>query len=137
PLTAPTSLLDNFPPRVLGGPPAVWTTCMLFFQVLLLAGYVYSHILASHLSGWTQALTHSAVLSLSVAALFYLAVTWDSPLTPAAYWKPEPNTDPVLGILAVLAIAVGLPYFALSTTGPLLQTWDQRVEPTTSPYRLS
>jgi len=119
-----------------GGTPAVWTTCMLFFQVLLLAGYVYSHILASRLSGWTQALTHSAVLSLSVAALFYLAITWDSPLTPAAFWKPEPNTDPVLGILAVLAIAVGLPYFALSTTGPLLQTWYQRVEQTRSPYRL-
>jgi hypothetical protein len=119
-----------------GGTPTVWTTCMLFFQVLLLAGYVYSHILANHLSGWTQALTHSAVLSLSVAALFYLATTWDSPITPAAYWKPEPHTDPVLRILSVLAIAVGLPYFALSATGPLLQTWYQRLEHSGSPYRL-
>jgi hypothetical protein len=119
-----------------GGTPAVWTTCMLFFQVLLLAGYAYAHIITKHLNGWAQALTHCAVLLLSVGLLIYLATIWDSPITPAAHWKPQEETAPVPRILLLLAVAVGLPYFALSTTGPLLQTWYQGASQTESPYRL-
>lgn len=119
-----------------GGTPAVWTTCMLFFQVLLLAGYGYAHIITKHLDGWAQALTHCAVLLLSVGLLIYLATIWESPITPAAHWKPRGETAPVPRILFLLAAAIGLPYFALSTTGPLLQTWYQRTSQTESPYRL-
>jgi hypothetical protein len=119
-----------------GGTPTVWTTCMLFFQVFLLAGYVYAHILTKSLQGWAQALTHCTLLVASIGLLSYLAMAWDSPITPAASWKPTAETDPVLRILSVLAIAVGLPYFALSTTGPLLQAWHQRIWQTASTYRL-
>jgi hypothetical protein len=119
-----------------GGTPAVWTTCMLFFQVLLLAGYAYAHIITKHLNGRAQALTHAAVLLLSVGLLIYLATIWDSPITPGAHWKPLGETDPVPRIISLLAVAVGLPYFALSTTGPLLQAWYQRGYDTETPYRL-
>ena len=119
-----------------GGTPAVWTTCMLFFQLLLLAGYTYAHVLAKHLSGWAQALTHSVILLVSVALLLYLARIWSSPVTPSANWKPNTDADPVLRILGILAIAVGLPYFTLSTTGPLLQAWYRRTSHGESPYRL-
>ena len=119
-----------------GGTPAVWTTCMLFFQVLLLAGYAYAHIITKHLNGWAQALTHCTILLVSVGLLLYLATIWDSPITPAAHWKPQGETAPVPRILFLLTVAVGLPYFALSTTGPLLQTWYQRAGQTKSPYRL-
>jgi len=119
-----------------GGTPTVWTTCMLFFQVLLLAGYVYAHIVATRFRGWTQVLVHGTILLLSIGLLLYLAKTWNSPITPTASWKPSPDTDPVLRILSVLAIAVGLPYFTLSTTGPLLQAWYPRIWSRGSPYRL-
>lgn len=119
-----------------GGTPTVWTTCMLFFQLLLLAGYVYAHVVTTWLRGRTQALIHCTLLLLSIGLLAYLGTAWDSPITPAAHWKPSSETDPVFRILCVLAIAVGLPYFTLSTTGPLLQAWYRRVEQTRSPYRL-
>ena len=119
-----------------GGTPAVWTACMLFFQVLLLAGYVYAHLVTTRLRAWAQALTHGSILVLSICLTGYLAKTWDSAITPAANWKPPLGGDPVFRIVAILAIAVGLPYFTLSTTGPLLQAWYRRAEPNGSPYRL-
>jgi hypothetical protein len=119
-----------------GGTPAVWTTCMLFFQVVLLAGYTYAHILTGRLRGWAQALTHCAILLLSVGLLLYLGTIWDSAITPAAHWKPLGETAPIPRILFLLTVAVGLPYFALSATGPLLQTWYQRTWQTESPYWL-
>ena len=67
-----------------GGTPTVWTTCMLFFQVLLLAGYVYAHIVATRFRGWTQVLVHGTILLLSIGLLLYLAKTWNSPITPTA-----------------------------------------------------
>jgi hypothetical protein len=119
-----------------GGTPSVWTTCMLFFQLLLLGGYTYAHILTKYVNGWTQASTHCAILLLSVGLLLYLGTIWDSPITPTAHWKPLGDTEPVPRILGLLAVAVGLPYFALSATGPLLQAWYQRTYLTQSPYRL-
>jgi hypothetical protein len=119
-----------------GGTPAVWTACMLFFQVLLLAGYLYAHLLTTKLCGRAQALTHGSMLLLSIGLTLYLAKAWDLAITPAANWKPPVGGDPLFRIVAILATAVGLPYFALSTTGPLLQAWHRRVEPDGSPYRL-
>ena len=110
-----------------GGSPAVWTTCMLFFQVVLSAGYVYAHLLASKLSGRAQGLLHAALLIAAVCTL---------PVTPDAGWKPDVGDNPVPSILLLLTMTVGLPYFALSATGPLLQSWFTRAVPGKIPYRL-
>jgi hypothetical protein len=110
-----------------GGTPAVWTTCMLFFQVFLLVGYAYAHLLASHLVPRYQALVH---LGLVVCALMLL------PITPGDAWKPDGNENPMLGIVLLLLVTIGAPFFLVSASGPLLQHWFNRVHPTMSPYRL-
>src|SRR5262245_11498449 len=109
---------------------------MLFFQVLLLAGYLYAHLVTTHFRGGMQALIHCGLLLLSLGLIAYLWTAWGSPLTPARHWEPLAETDPVRRILFILAIATGLPYFVLSTTGPLLQAWYRRIDQTRSPYRL-
>jgi hypothetical protein len=99
-----------------GGSAAVWTSCMLFFQLALLGGYAYAHWL-SDLSGRKQAAIHCALLALSLAVL---------PIVPSAWWKPQGAEDPLLRILGLLTATVGLPYFLLSATSPLLQSWYSR-----------
>lgn len=110
-----------------GGSPAVWTVCMLFFQVVLFAGYVYAHLATKHLPRGCQAGLHVVLLAACVLL---------SRIVPEASWKPGATDDPTLRILALLSVHVGLPYFLLSTTGPLLQAWFVRASPGVSPYRL-
>lgn len=110
-----------------GGSAAVWTTCLLFFQCVLLLGYLYSHWLYRKLRPRAQMLTHILLLAVSLAVL---------PIAPAASWKPSNAEDPTLRILLLLAANVGLPYFLLSTTGPLLQAWYSRRYHGAIPYRL-
>lgn len=110
-----------------GGGPAVWTTCMLFFQVVLLAGYSYAHLITSKLSIGSQRVCHLALL---LASLGFLPIAPD-----AATWKPTGTEMPVVGILALLGATIGLPYFLLSATGPLLQEGFRR-ETGRTPYRL-
>jgi spermidine synthase len=110
-----------------GGSPGVWTTCMLFFQALLLLGYGYAHGLVRWLRPSSQAIVHSAML---VAALLML------PILPDASWKPTGEEQPTWRILALLATHVGVPYVLLSSTGPLVQAWYARAYPQRSPYRL-
>ena len=110
-----------------GGSAAVWTTCMLFFQLVLLAGYIYADLTSRLLSPRTQGLLHTALLLLALITL---------PLNPSAAWAPAGDGDPVWRIAFVLAASVGLPYFLLSTTGPLLQAWYARAEKEALPYRL-
>jgi SAM-dependent methyltransferase len=110
-----------------GGTSAVWTTCMLFFQAVLLAGYLYAHWLHERLPSRKQAWVHIAVLALSLAAL---------PIIPGAAWKTATVGNPSLRILAVLAVTVGAPYFLLSSTSPLLQAWYARHHRGGTPYRL-
>ena len=110
-----------------GGSSSVWSTCMLFFQVVLLIGYVYAHWLQDRFSARRQALIHSAVLALSLLTL---------PIAPSAAWKPAPGDNPSLRILGLLTAAVGLPYFAVSTTSSLLQAWYARTHSSGIPYRL-
>ena len=119
-----------------GGTPAVWTTCMLFFQLLLLGGYLYSHVLSTMMAGRTQAIVHLGLLALSVVVICVGIFFWKTPLLPGASWKPASPDQPVLHILGLLAVAVGLPYLILSTTGPLLQSWFSLHNTGTSPYRL-
>jgi hypothetical protein len=110
-----------------GGAPAVWTTCMMFFQLTLLAGYFYADWLHRRFGLRQQVWIHSLV---AVAGLAFL------PIIPAESWKPSGNESPVGRIIALLAVSVGWPYFVLSTTGPLLQAWFSHRFPGHSPYRL-
>jgi hypothetical protein len=110
-----------------GGGPGVWTTCLLFFQTLLLGGYAYAHGLTTRLPPARQATVH---LGLLAASLLFL------PAIPAAGWKPAADDVPVVRILLLLAATVGLPYLVLSATGPLVQRWFSLAQPGASPYRL-
>ena len=108
-----------------GGSAAVWTTCMLFFQMALLAGYFYAHLLTTA-SPRRQAYIHIALLAVSLLSL---------PILPSAWWKPAGTEDPLLRILGLLAATIGLPYFLLSSTSPLLQSWLSRANAGVIPYR--
>ena len=110
-----------------GGGPGVWTTCMLFFQVLLLGGYAYAHFISRWLKPRTQAIVHLVLLAAALALL---------PITPHDSWKPHGAGNPTLQILLLLTGNLGLPYFVLSTTGPLIQHWFSRARLGASPYRL-
>ncbi|MGO8674690.1 MAG: spermidine synthase [Limisphaerales bacterium] len=110
-----------------GGGPGVWTVCMLFFQVLLLGGYAYAHCTSKWLKPRAQALVHLTLLAAAVALL---------PITPGDAWKPTGAQDPTGRILLLLAASLGLPYFVLSSTGPLMQQWFSLSNPGRSPYRL-
>ncbi len=113
-----------------GGTPSVWTTCMLFFQALLLGGYGYAHALASRWSPRRQALFHIGLLSASILVVLWLSIL------PSQAWKPVGGQFPVLRILGLLSASIGAPYLLLASTSPLLQSWFSRARPGTSPYRL-
>jgi hypothetical protein len=110
-----------------GGSAAVWTTCMMFFQLALLAGYAYSDAVVGRLRARTQRRLHAALLLASLASL---------PILLNDAWRPADPGQPVLRIVALLAATIGLPYFMLSTTGPLLQAWFARRYPRARVYRL-
>jgi spermidine synthase len=110
-----------------GGSPGVWTTCLLFFQTLLLGGYAYAHFTSTRLKPRAQAALHLALLAVALACL---------PITPSDTWKPVDGAEPVWRILRLLTVCVGLPYFVLSSTGPLMQRWFSLTNPGVSPYRL-
>jgi hypothetical protein len=111
-----------------GGGPAVWTSCLLFFQACLLAGYAYAHWLGSLQNLRLQAGVHIGLLLASIAFL---------PLHPnAAIWKPVSTADPSGRILLLLTVTVGGPYLLLSATAPLLQHWFTLGQPQKSPWRL-
>lgn len=109
-----------------GGGAMVWTSCMLFFQMILLAGYAYSHKITTKPIA-RQTRLHLILLTLSLASL---------PIIPKAFLKPSGVENPLFGILLVLTLSVGLPYFMLSTTGPLMQAWYAARNPGRLPYRL-
>jgi hypothetical protein len=119
-----------------GGTPAVWTTCMLFFQMGLLAGYAYAHVLTSRLQPRAQGLLHTGLILACVLLLVWLTTAWGTPITPGPSWRPRTGIRPVWDIIVLLSASVGLPYFILSATGPLLQAWFARTHPDRSPYRL-
>ena len=120
-----------------GGTPAVWTTSQMFFQLLLLGGYTYAHLLTSIRARWRQFQIHLAVLVAAILALFVLPVWGADPLLAPSWLKPEGTENPVLLLLLSLMVSVGLPFFAVSTTGPLLQQWHSRQSASLSrTYRL-
>ena len=110
-----------------GSTPGVWTTALLFFQLMLLGGYVYAHFIVSRLTWRRQAILHAILLGLAMVAL---------PITPAEALKPTDAGAPIGRILLILGLSVGPPYLLLSATGPLLQRWFAELLPGRSPYRL-
>ncbi len=118
-----------------GGAAAVWTTCMLFFQVLLLLGYAYAHSI-SQAPPRKQQQVHLTLLALACIVLAVRLVFWPSPITPSDAWKPSGDSNPVVEILALLTLTIGIPFLVLSATGPLLQAWYARCFVGASPYRL-
>jgi len=119
-----------------GGSPAMWTTCMFFFQTLLVVGYLYGHVLAEVVVFRWQGRTHAMVLAGAFVFSLLLAVKWHSPILPGTDWKPVGPGNPVAHLVLLLAVSGGIPYFALSATGPLLQSWFAHAHPKLSPYRL-
>jgi hypothetical protein len=119
-------LISKFILPWFGGSPAVWTTCLLFFQTLLFGGYAYAHFSTRWLSARWQAVLHITLLALALALL------------PIAPERPPASSalHPTREVLALLARSVGLPYFVLSSTGPLVQGWFSQAYPGRSPYRL-
>ena len=116
-----------------GGGPAVWTSAMQFFQLILLVGYAYAHLLSRWSLGRQRAV-HLAVSLIVLAWMVLMAFRWDTPVTPGVQWKPVPTASPVGQVLLVLLVGVGLPFFLLSTTSSLTQSWFSQVRRHSSPY---
>ncbi len=110
-----------------GGSAAVWSAAMLFFQIVLLAGYAYAHIVIRYLRAKSQLAVHAALLIGGCALL---------PILPSPRWQPSEAGDPTLRILTLLTVTIGLPYFLLASTSPLLQAWYSRRTGGGMPYRL-
>jgi SAM-dependent methyltransferase len=110
-----------------GGAASVWTVCMVFFQVALLAGYAYAHLVTRYLAPKPRAVLHLALLTLSLLWL---------PITADASWKPAGGDAPAPRILLFLLATIGLPFTLLAANGPLAQAWFTRARPDVSPYRL-
>jgi hypothetical protein len=110
-----------------GGGAAVWIVCLLFFQIVLLLGYLYAHGLTQFVPASAQPWVHAGVVLASLAAL---------PILPKSSGMPSGPDAPVRHILMVLGVTVGWPYFLLASTSPLLQAWYVRDEPGAVPYRL-
>ncbi len=101
----------------LGGAPSVWAVAMCFFQAVLLAGYAYAHVLERWLSPVQMIMTHLTVLGLALLVL---------PISIASGWTSPPSEGTQFWLLGLLGASIGLPFFALSANGPLLQAWFAR-----------
>jgi hypothetical protein len=119
-----------------GGTAGVWTTSLLFFQVLLFAGYCYAHWLVTRNAPRRQAAIHAVLLLVSAALLAWLGHEWRAPILAGDNWRTPSLADPALQVLLVLIISTGVPFFVLAATGPLMQAWFHRLEPGRVPYRL-
>ena len=114
---------------LLGGSPAVWNTCMVFYQMLLFLGYLYAHYLSTRFNRLRQIQVHGALIIISIIAL---------PVALPELMTPPTDSNPTLWLVWTLFIAIGLPFFVLSTTSPLIQKWFSHIGHHTShdPYYL-
>src|SRR5712691_4083946 len=103
----------------LGGSPSVWSVAMVFYQTVLLAGYAYAHFLTSRLPGR---------LSVVVLVWMQIAATFALPLAIAGGWGRPPAQGETFWLLGLFTVSIGLPFFALSANGPLLQAWFARTD---------
>jgi len=104
---------------LLGGTPSVWTTCMLFFQIMLLVGYLYSHLISKRLSLKKQIILHIGLLLL---AIIFLPIGFSENISYSLNW----DSNPVFWLLGLLFIVIGFPFFVVSASAPLLQKWFSR-----------
>lgn len=104
---------------MLGGSPAVWNTAMVFFQGSLLLGYSYAHGISRWLPIRSQIIVHTAILLATVSAL---------PIAVAAGWTPPLDQTPIPWLLGLFSVSVGVPFFAVAATAPLLQRWFSRTD---------
>jgi hypothetical protein len=110
-----------------GGAASVWATCLMFFQVSLLLGYVYADQLVRRLAPRAQVIVQLLLVSGGAMLL---------PIIPSPRWKPFGTENPALLTLGALASTVGIPFVLMAATGPLVQVWYSRRYPHRSPYRL-
>ncbi len=99
---------------MLGGTPGVWNTCMVFFQASLLVGYIYAHTVTAWLGVRRQAALHVGLLLLPLLTL---------PIAVSMGWSPPAEENPISWLLAILLVSVGLPFFVISASAPMLQKW--------------
>ncbi|MBI4340744.1 MAG: fused MFS/spermidine synthase [Candidatus Omnitrophica bacterium] len=99
---------------LLGGAPAVWNTCLVFFQAMLLAGYAYAHWCATRWEARRQTLLHLVLLTLPL---------WLLPIRLPEGWIPPHSGNPIPALLAMMPLSVGVPFMLVSTSAPLLQRW--------------
>jgi SAM-dependent methyltransferase len=99
---------------LLGGAPSVWNTAMVVFQAMLLAGYLYAHVLTRHIAPALQVGAHLALLALAALSL---------PIAPALGWDAPPAHAPAQWLIGLFAVSLGLPFFAVAANAPLLQHW--------------
>jgi hypothetical protein len=110
---------------LLGGSPAVWNACMVFFQALLLLGYLYADRLTRQENTRKQWMIHMGVMALPIAA-FVLAILFNSRHTPigvAESLAPTDGSSAILSVMAILTVCIGVPFFVVSTSATLLQKW--------------
>lgn len=117
-----------------GGGTAVWTTAMMFFQLVLLGGYLYAHWLGGRRSS-TQVRVHSGVMLVAGGWILVTALAWGVPLLAGASFRPGSADAPMWDVLLILLVSVGVPYFLLSTTSTLVQFWFGRLTTRGQPYR--
>lgn len=108
---------------LLGGSPGVWNTCMVFFQAVLLGGYLYAHRSTGKLGVRRQAIVHLGLLAIVVLAFKAAFAATGSPVPAIPSLLPDDQDYPIFGLVAFVGVAVGVPFFVLSTTAPLLQRW--------------
>jgi len=119
-----------------GGTPAVWSTVMLFFQMLLTGGYAYAYWLIARVGQKKQVIIHISFISFAIIFLAFLSFRWTSPIIPDSSWKPNEVSTPIFDIFKLLIVSVGLPFFILASNGPLMQAWFNRIFPEQSYARL-
>ena len=101
----------------LGGTPQVWNTCMLFFQSALLLGYAYTNAVSTRLKLRQQLMVHSVLLALPIVTMLMFPI-----YAEVQEWSPPPGSNPIINTLGLLALIVGIPFFVVSTSAPLLQS---------------
>jgi len=119
-----------------GGTPTVWSTILLFSQVVLTGGYAYAYWLLGKLHNRRQGIVHIVLLIASLFLLLATTLVWSAPLIPDASWRSQTIDFPIFDILRILVIAIGVPFLLLASNSTLVQAWFHRDNPTQSPYRL-
>jgi hypothetical protein len=119
-----------------GGTTGVWSASLLFFQVLLTCGYAYAHWLSKRFRPKEQGAIHLVVLFLAILVVGWQANRWGVPILPVDSWRPDAVRQPFVWVLMVLTLAVGAPFFLLSTNSTLMQAWFKQDNPEGNPYGL-